>query len=473
MKRKEAVKSILLGNGFNINFGGKAYSSQFIIKRIIFNARADKYDKLLSGALNGEQLAYIFSTLTDYANQIVDGKYDSLIPAEEQSILEDFKKRYSLGIEHYFDIGLEDWLFILRGYCLQDENLIRQWKLAKQGFMRVMLDAIFNDGHIQEIYRSIGSPVKSWLKDYNKIFTLNYDSNIEDLTKKLVYHLHGDFNTLASSENENTLWGLYRRSIGEESVVIPEFQHCFCNALLDYTGEHKFEIADAFAKIDAGLLTYEKVKDSFSGPLPEPINRLMQLHHEYPDLPFGDQYHFNELRELEGELHIVGMSPNNDGHIFRLIDESKISKVVFYFYSEKEKCLKLPIHQIVEWRDINEIWRILKAQKKRYNCVVSVESLQKITKFLPTLRGLSGDSATKEEIIAEMKNTPYYDVKKLCDLVKEEIDKQAEMARPVSESEMAQRFREVSRIALREGILPETLYILVLENWGSARNLEE
>ena len=42
-------KSILIGNGFNINFGGKAYTNDYIIKRIVFNARANRYEALFSG----------------------------------------------------------------------------------------------------------------------------------------------------------------------------------------------------------------------------------------------------------------------------------------------------------------------------------------------------------------------------------------------------------------------------------------
>lgn len=53
-------KSILIGNGFNINFGGAAYTNQFIIKRIIFNVRADKYDALFDGLVSGDEIARIF-----------------------------------------------------------------------------------------------------------------------------------------------------------------------------------------------------------------------------------------------------------------------------------------------------------------------------------------------------------------------------------------------------------------------------
>ena len=38
MEQKQK-RTVLLGNGINIQFGGKAYSNRFILSRIIFNAR--------------------------------------------------------------------------------------------------------------------------------------------------------------------------------------------------------------------------------------------------------------------------------------------------------------------------------------------------------------------------------------------------------------------------------------------------
>ena len=40
--KKLVNKSILIGNGININFGGNAYTNNYIIKRILFNARANR-----------------------------------------------------------------------------------------------------------------------------------------------------------------------------------------------------------------------------------------------------------------------------------------------------------------------------------------------------------------------------------------------------------------------------------------------
>lgn len=78
---------------------------------------------------------------------------------------------------------------------------MEEWIPARQGFERMMLDAIYNDGDIQVLHTVMGKPVKRWLKEFDNIFTLNYDNNIEYLTQETVYHLHGDYRTLANSEN--------------------------------------------------------------------------------------------------------------------------------------------------------------------------------------------------------------------------------------------------------------------------------
>ena len=79
--------AVLVGNGVNVNFGGNAYSNSYIIKRIMFNARAHKYDPLFAGEISGEEIAQIFRKLAQWANDIRTGKYDNVIPAEDTRAL--------------------------------------------------------------------------------------------------------------------------------------------------------------------------------------------------------------------------------------------------------------------------------------------------------------------------------------------------------------------------------------------------
>ena len=72
-----------MGNGVNIQFGGKAYSNRFILSRIIFNAQCDKYDSLFEGTLSGSEIEQIFRGLFPTANAALDGKYDKVNADDE------------------------------------------------------------------------------------------------------------------------------------------------------------------------------------------------------------------------------------------------------------------------------------------------------------------------------------------------------------------------------------------------------
>lgn len=450
-------KSILIGNGININFGGKAYTNDYIIKRILFNARANKYDPLFDGEISGDEIARIFIGLSTWANDISDEKYDAIIPDEEKPILKDFKARYNWKLSHYYEVGLEDWLFILHVYFLQNADIADNWSSAKQGFERMMLDAIYNDGDIQEIHKVMGKHVKRWLLEFSNVFTLNYDNNIEDLIKRPVFHLHGDFRTPANSENPQTLLGYIRKN-NNENVVIPQFEHCFCNALFGYAGEHKYGIVCAFEKGTEGLKRLEK-----SGISPEcfpaPLDEMIRVHQEHPELVFSCCYHFAEFKELAGELHIIGMSPNNDSHIFKLIDESNIEKVVFYYFSEGEEKKGLPIHQEVEYRSAQELWRRLKALPKQYNCNYPIPQSDRVKENFEIFNMLSGDNVSEADIIESANSIPKFEATKLCEIVMEKIK---EYGAPKDEEELERQFREISRVALRNGILPSALFLHII-----------
>jgi len=43
----------------------------------------------------------------------------------------------------------------------------------------MILDSIYNEGKLQEIYKSMSKKVKDYFADYDEIFTLNYDNNIQ------------------------------------------------------------------------------------------------------------------------------------------------------------------------------------------------------------------------------------------------------------------------------------------------------
>lgn len=237
-------KSVLLGNGVNIQFGGKAYSNKFILSRIVANARCDKYDDLFEGTLSGKEIEKLFRGLLPTANDILDGKYDeySIDKKEIKEAIEEFKAQnaWRSKFEHYYDIPLEDWFLLLRLHSNKDfENT---WKSAKRGLEWMILDGIYNDGRLQEVYHKMNKSVKRFFKSYDTIFTLNYDNNIEFLTHKTVYHLHGDYSVLADSENPEVVQGFWNTQKGK-IVMSSAYPQCYCNALLNFCGQQKYREA--------------------------------------------------------------------------------------------------------------------------------------------------------------------------------------------------------------------------------------
>lgn len=72
-------KNVLLGNGINIQFGGFAYSSDFILKRIKYNSRLGKYDRLFNNKITGKEIENVFKGFVDIANAIIENKYECVM----------------------------------------------------------------------------------------------------------------------------------------------------------------------------------------------------------------------------------------------------------------------------------------------------------------------------------------------------------------------------------------------------------
>ena len=107
------MKSLLVGNGINIQFGNKAYTSEYIMKRIKYRAKLGYYDKLFDGKINGNEINKILNGFVEITNDILDNKYDDYVKDDELLVaLRDFKSRYD-KINTSHQIMLEDWLFVL------------------------------------------------------------------------------------------------------------------------------------------------------------------------------------------------------------------------------------------------------------------------------------------------------------------------------------------------------------------------
>lgn len=461
------MKSILIGNGVNIQFGGAAYSNNFILKRIIFNALANRYDTLFANKIKGEKVKSIFRGFINTANGIIKGDYDNLESLDDQKMIKAFKKRYTTNIQKYYEIMLEDWFFLIRLYFISNNDIEHQWKSVKQGFESLILDAIYNDGEILKIHHEMGKKVKRFFKSFDNIFTLNYDDNIEMLTNKEVFHLHGDYSILADSENPRTIEGNLRYQSGQ-TVVLDNFEHCFCNALLDYSGDLKYkramDIAKGEVEIKRWLTLSRNNKKEFMEQMvllkekDEFCFEFIDTYMRNPDLVFGTDYHFKKLLRLKGELHIIGLSPKNDEHIFSCIDESGIEKVFFYYFLKEEMDVQInKPHKIIH---VECLWKRLGVKKKKYNCSYPMPDNSEIDKFIEISNALSLDRVSPKDILNEINSTPLFKIKRLCEMVNEELEKQKGLGSPKNGKELMLGFNEISRIGLREGVLPSALFMM-------------
>jgi len=465
------MRSVLVGNGINIQFGGKAYSNDFIMKRIFLGAQTNKYEALFDGQVSGEIITGIFKGFIDTANKIINGDYDSLGDDDDQEAIKDFMSRYTEPVAKYHEIMLEDWFLLIRVFFITNSDLKDQWQSVKQGFEHLILDAIYNEGMLTSLHKNMNKKVKRFFAGFDYIFSLNYDNNLEVLTGKEVFHLHGDYSVPADSENPDTVRGYLRQQAGQ-MVSVSEFHHCFCNAMLDYSGDLKFRRALAIRECTIEMnrwlnlskhdkLEYEK-QIALLKEKDENTFQLVSTYVQRPDLHIGTNYHFDELSNLQGELYIIGLSPNNDGHIFKCINESKIKKVYFYYFSKDDKAI--PITKPFELLPVNELWQPLDVEKKKYNCCYPIPNSPEVDKFIDVFNEISFDPVPKNKIIDELNAIPQFEVDRLYGLMKEKLEAQKSRGNPKSEGELHRQFIEISCIGLREGVLPSVLFMMYVMN---------
>ena len=471
------LKNLLLGNGINIQFGGIAYSSNFIMKRIKYRTKLDSYNELFGNKLTGNEIVNLLENFVEEANKIRKGEYDSFATDDDTlDALKDFKGRYDTTIENAYDIMLEDWFFVVHMFFLKNFDLEENRQSAIQGFERLILDAIFNSGKIQEIYKKMkqNKKVRRYFQSFDNIYTLNYDNNIENLTQKEVYHLHGDFSVLANSENENNVLGYIRKMAGE-TVAFEDMKHCFCNALLNYSGRLKYKVisdshrliqeAENFADRYANDETFKQQVERLKEEKPLEYSMIMtKISH--PELSMATEYHFEDFSKIEGELILIGMSPNNDAHIFdAILNNKKLTKVIFYYYDEKDRAF-IETHfpkKIFQCEKVDILWGRLNCKAKHYNCNYELPS-QDFEKFIDIFNALSDDVISKETIIKKVNQIPQFEMKRLCKLVREDMHKRNPLHTTTDEKGFLQQGASISYIALQEGILPSVLYMICIMN---------
>ena len=112
------------------------------------------------------------------------------------------------------------------------------------------------------------------------------------------------------------------------------------------------------------------------------------------------------------------------------------------------------------------MWNKLNAKKKVYNTKVVLPNNPKINDFFKLFDSISLDSEPEEIVVKELSKIPQFEVERLCNLTMKLLKQQKADGNPKSEEELLIQFSKISSIALREGILPKTLFLLTIMNFN-------
>ncbi len=482
------MNSVLIGNGFDIQVGGDDYLNKWILVRMLAKAKMGKYDELfMSNAgetiMSGDDLIELFYKIIPIANKIIDKKYDDLInnfqDADLIAAANDFKNNHEKSIKSFEEIGMEDWFLVFMIWLIEQNNLLDQYKSIKQGLEQMILDAIYCEGNIQKLYLGINKNVKTYFRDFDSIFTLNYDNTIEKLTGQQVFHLHGDFDTAHPSENEQNALG-YLRMLTKTNVRIPsQFKHSYCTAILDFSGNKKYKYASHMTtafnlvenhkkNIHLGITNKEDVVYTCPHNTQEMIKTAIDK-----NLQVGQDYHFDKFEKLSGTLTIIGLAPQNDSHIFSCINKSNLDNVIFYCYfgnktpeeiEQERKNITLPIDKNYEIRNIQDLWSKLKLpNKKRSKCSISDKQLELLTTIS------QAPEISKDNFLWQLESIPPTTKRVINKLINFEIAKEKYHTSPNSEAELFSYFRDVGKVLDIISVSPQVFYYFLLTNINSSK----
>lgn len=366
------MRSILIGNGFDIQYGGSDYINKNIIMRAIDNVEKGEFPCDIYPKETADLLRHLFLIVPS----IISGEYDRFIVIDyEQKSLIEFKKRYkNLKEISLYDIGIEDYFFIYELFSRENRISNPERFDIRQALRRMFVDSIYNKGNLNKIIKKFPHKLRRFLFSYDNIFTTNYDNNIEKLTKKKVDYLHGAFHYLDEIYNVNSFRNMLSDIPVNNVTIHKGYEYLYSNILMTYAGELKqFSINMhpqanlAIEKFISGL----QEKPELVGQIEEwknDDNIILRNMYEAisigknMNIKFEEYYPVDKFRNIKETIDIIGLYPNNDSHIFNTITENeKIDKINFYFYDKLEVSLAEDVlkGKIVAFHSVKELWKSL------------------------------------------------------------------------------------------------------------------
>ena len=343
------VRNLLVGNGINIQFDAKSYSTQEIVLRLLKNCDRDDFPSHIivdEPYLLKDYLGLLFLE----AREIIKGEYDRYcVCSAERTSLKEFKNRYasSLHTLRMTDIGFEDYYLIHDLACHKQKIYNPDQYTVREAMRMAYLFSIYNDGKLNELFIKYSPRFTEYLQGFDKIFTVNYDSNVENATGKQIIHLHGQFDKVSDVYDPKSMRNHLPDAPINEIHIDPNYAFLYSNPISTHCGAYKelhikqVPLANgALDKMRQAYMENEDVRNSVAEWISSE-NRLLsnfghaiQLRVANPELCFLNDYHFADFQRLSGTLEILGFSPWNDLHLFDAIDQSDITECCFYYHGD-------------------------------------------------------------------------------------------------------------------------------------------
>lgn len=371
------MNNLLVGNGINIQFNKKDYTTQQLVLRILKNCDREDFPSHIIVNFPYLLKNYIGQLFLE-TRDILEDKYDSYTNcfAEVES-LKSFKKRYKdkINILRITDIGFEDYYLIHDLVCHKTNTQNPKQYYIREAMRIAYLYAIYNDGKINTLYQEYPRKFIDYLIEFDNIFTTNYDLNVELATQKQVYHIHGQFDKKSDVYLLNSFRNQLPDAPIKEIEIDENYFYLYSNALTTHSGAYKElqikQISQANSVVEKMAMAYNndpKIKqevDSWTieaNKLTANMGYAIQLKAVNPSLTFSDNYHFDIFKNITGTLQILGLSPWNDFHIFESVNDSDIDKCVYYYFDEsecdkiKELLPELNVQGKIEFLSVKAFW---------------------------------------------------------------------------------------------------------------------
>lgn len=363
------MKSIIIGNGINIQFGGAENTNKSIIDRALATIRNNRFDNRVYGKEIGDWLLLLHQNL----NGFLCGEYDqfAVLGTIEEELM-DFKKRYHRE-NKINEIGFEDYFLLHELFCRKNGIANPERYNFREILKRLFLDSIYNNGKVSEIHSNFPQFFIDFVNQYDSVFTTNYDQNITFATNCEVLHLHGAFHELADVYDPNSFRNKLSDRPVDKTPAIEGYEHAFSTALIGSSGALKQYVSDSQLKTNDMLKAFGEGYNSnpehhakinewknSSDAILKNLYEGITLKAKDPEQMVTIDYALTKLPLIEGVVTFMGLSPNNDHHIIETLNENEKVSLIEYFYFDQDEAVvfkSLFKQKVVEVYDIKEFWK--------------------------------------------------------------------------------------------------------------------